>query len=710
MVSTINSSDVNQILKENQRRNNEMFGHFNPVTGEGSVGERVRINIPDYPIPVQWLPKEMLRNKFVKAIIKSGTIENFLVNYLKVEKPCEDDYEAIIEQFTRVRFKYDFPYWCATTVYIKDKDPGKPDCLFRLNYPQRRYCKFLEDQRNANKPIRACMLKARQWGGSTETDIYQGWLQLVHRPSLNSIIVAHQNSASSKIKAMYTKMLDSYPVEFLHEQGDKYDANEKKLIWEGGSDNTQRVPQRNCTISVGSSESPTSARSGDYALAHLSEVGLFKDAEKIHPEDLIRSVTSGILYRPYTMIVYESTADGVGTYFHKEWLAAADGKSQMLPFFVPWYEIENYRLEFADEAEKTRFAETLFRNKDNGNISSDREESGRYLWYLWEKGASLEAINWYITERTKYSNHGKIAAEFPSDPIEAFVNSGASVFDKYQVEALRKTCRAPLKIGDIYGDADEGEKALENLRFREDSQGMLWVWSLPDPPNPYSTEIITNRYLTIVDIGGRSDKADWSAIVVFDRFGMMDGDNPSVVAQWYGHIDMDLLAWKAAQIAAFYDNSLLVIESNTLETHDRNRQVDGDQSSYILNQIRDIYPNLYARKQSEEAIRQSAPVNYGYHTNVKTKPILISTLVKVVREGLYTERDGRCLDEMLIFERKPNGSTGAVIGGHDDLLMTRAIGLHICYNEMELPEIITMTNGRNKGGVIKRPVSAATIG
>ena len=77
-------------------------------------------------------------------------------------------------------------------------------------------------------------------------------------------------------------------------------------------------------------------------------------------------------------------------------------------------------------------------------------------------------------------------------------------------------------------------------------------------------EIVTDRYLTVVDIGGRSNKADWSVIVVFDRMFMVDGGKPMVVAQWYGHCDIDRLAWRAAQIASFYNNSLLVIESNTL--------------------------------------------------------------------------------------------------------------------------------------------------
>jgi hypothetical protein len=170
---------------------------------------------------------------------------------------------------------------------------------------------------------------------------------------------------------------------------------------------------------------------------------------------------------------------------------------------------------------------------------------------------------------------------------------------------------------------------------------------------------------------------------------MMDGERPSVVAQWYGHIDMDRLAWKAAQVAAFYDNSLLVIESNTLETHDPERQVDGDQSHYILNQIKNVYDNLYARRQSEEEIREGAPRKYGFHTNTATKPLIISTLVKVVRDHLYTERDERCLDEFLTYERKQNGAYGAIVGRHDDLLMTRAIGLHICFREMEPPKIVT---------------------
>ena len=46
------------------------------------------------------------------------------------------------------------------------------------------------------------------------------------------------------------------------------------------------------------------------------------------------------------------------------------------------------------------------------------------------------------------------------------------------------------------------------------------------------------------------------------------------------------------------------------------------------------------------------------------------------------------MDEVRVYEKKPKGAFGAVSGKHDDLLMTRAIGLLICFQHMPLPEIV----------------------
>ena len=563
------------------------------------------------------------------------------------------------------RLHNDFAYWAATSCYIKNKKGGQ-DILFRLNYAQRKLVAELEKMRTGGKPIRLILLKARQWGGSTCVQLYMAWLQLMHKEGLNSLIIAHQHAATSEIRDMFMRMLENYSA---------------KLCIRNVGPGCFRVKEGNFKVKVASAERPDSCRGGDYSLVHCSEVALWKKTKLRTPEDMMRAATSGVLYAPMTMIVLESTANGTGNFFHDEYKAAKKGKSQFAPLFVAWFEIEQYSLPL-DPDERVEFARRLLEGKDNEQPDNERSQPGAYLWWLWEKGASLEAINWYVKERMKYSDHGQMASEYPSDDVEAFVHSGARVFDKYRVEALREACKAVPERGEVAGEAPSGAGSLREVRFTPGEQGTMRVWKHPEVSRE---EEVTDRYLVVVDIGGRSMKADWSVIAVFDREPMCRGEGPEVVAQWRGHTDFDLLTWNAARIAKYYSDALLVVESNTLETRDRDRNVEGDQSHYLLNQLRDAYPNLYARAAKPEDIRQGAPMKYGFHTNVLTKPLIITNLVQVVREGLYVERDEECLNEYLTYEQRQDGSYGAISSKHDDLLMTRAIGLHICFNEMEMP-------------------------
>jgi hypothetical protein len=692
---------VARLLADNARRQERNNRIFNPITGDGSIGERKEVVIDDFPLPRQWLPRTMLTVPLIRKLVRLGTIQALLQELHSTD--LEEDRRKVVQQIVRIRILHDFAFWAALLVYIKSKGGGD-DVLFRLTRPQRKFVERLEAMRLSGKPIRIVLLKARQWGGSTTSQLYMAWLQLVHRRGLNSLIIAHQSSGSEEIQDMFTRMISYYPVEMLHKLGEPYMANEAKLVGVGKSGAIHRIPQRNCKIKIGTAERPDSCRGGDYNLVHLSEVGVWKTTDKMTPEKIVRSACSGVLYKPYTMIVYESTANGTGNFFQREYDAAKRGVSQFDALFISWFDIDLYQQEFVSELEKETFAKHLYDNRLNDNTFTTREESGKYLWWLWEKGATLEAIHWYVLERAKYNDHGEMAAEYPTDDVEAFVHSGERVFDKYKIEELRPACRPPRYVGDVYADHDRGKEALRGIRFREDHQGLLWVWDLPEIDDE---ERITNRYLVVVDIGGRSRKSDWSVITVFDRLFMMEGEKPVVVAQWYGHIDMDLLAWKAMQIAAFYDNALLVIESNTLETHDTDRMVDGDNSQFILQQIRDVYPNIYARRQKEEDIQNGKELKYGFHTNISTKPMVIATLVRAIREHSYVERDERCLDEYNFYERKKNGAYGAIPGKHDDLLMTRAIGLHICFFEMDLPRIVPRKN--NVPPAHRRAISAASF-
>lgn len=452
---------------------------------------------------------------------------------------------------------------------------------------------------------------------------------------------------------------------------------------------------RDTVITVGTYNNPTSGRGGDMSCVHYSEVGLWEDTDGKTPEDIIRSISSSLLLAPLTVEVIESTANGMGNFYYRAYTAAKKKESNRRVVFVPWFYIERYEIPVSD---KTAFADWLLKHKENDNPPEGCLDPEKYYWHLWELGASFDAINWYIHKRKDYMEHADMAAEFPSDDIEAFKNSGNNVFSIYQIDKFKKSCKSPLYVGEVQGDAVQGKNSLDHLHFVDDHNGLLHIWKLPETKRK-----ISRRYITIVDIGGRSKGADYSDILVIDRYWMMYGGKPEVIAEWHGHIDHDLLAWKTAQIAKFYDNSLLVIESNTIETKDND--TDGDQSELIFNKIADCYDNLYMRKASEAKIKEGHVTEYGFHTNRKTKPVIISNMVACFRDQSYIERSKEALEECATYEKKPNGSFGATQGHHDDRVMTRAIGLYICFCEMELPYEIA---GKNKTKQ-KHPINEATI-
>lgn len=664
---------LHSILKEDERRTKARSIPYDPISGAMSPGNRFVITIPELEPSEIHLPVAMQALPEVKALINHKALTDVFPGSL----------ENARRRWFELRCRFDFPFWAYKCIRIKQKDGGPLDIPFLLNAPQRKLIGEFEKMREADMPIRIVLLKARQWGGSTATQIYMLWIQLMRRKGFNSLIVGHQHSSTEEVIDMAKTALDYYPNSLLTDDGTPMPEKEKVYLGSTLSRSIIKIPRRHFRIKAGSAERPDSSRGGDYALVHLTEVGLWKKTLGKSPEDIIRAATSGVLLNPETMIVMESTANGVGTFFHKEYEAAKRGSSLYRPVFVPWYEIEQYSLKVAD---RRAMAERILKNRHSAFSSDEREPTGEYIWNLWESGASLDAINWYETTRAGYNNPDQMLSEYPSNDIEAFVNSGAHVFNRKKALQLKKRCMPPRFSGELVAAADYGERALEGITFEPDTNGRLKIWDMPEVDEGGKSQVMHDRYIVVVDVGGRSVKADWSVIAVFDRIRMLGCEGPALAAQWRGHCDMDQLAWLSARIARWYGEALLIIESNTLETRDPDRYVDGDQSGFILNQLRDCYPNLYARRQNPEDIIMGRPRKYGFHTNTATKPMIISNLVRVVRDGLYIERDEDCINEYLTYERRPNGSYGAISGKHDDMLMTRAIGLHICLNEMTAPQ------------------------
>ena len=157
---------------------------------------------------------------------------------------------------------------------------------------------------------------------------------------------------------------------------------------------------------------------------------------------------------------------------------------------------------------------------------------------------------------------------------------------------------------------------------------------------------------------------------------MLRADNavPTVVAQWRGHVDHDILARKSVAVARYYNTALLVIESNTYETADYGGS--SDSNLFILSRLAEEYPNIY-RRESFDTLTRTRTTRVGFHTNRSTKAMLIAGLIEAVRDATYVERDPEACNELLTYRSLPNGAYAARDGRHDDILMTRAIALHV---------------------------------
>ena len=658
--------DIEKAIIENEQRLREISAVYNPITGEGSTSiERRWTHIEGFPAEKLNLPLTMLGDEQIVNLAALGA--RGYIEQISGKEASDREIIKLWLQFCLKRIEHDFEYWARTMTTIADKGKGR-DTAFTLNRPQRIYLKAMEKLRIANKPIDIILLKARQWGGSTLTQLYMLWIQLVHKRNWNSVICGDIEKQSSIVAGMLAKVINRYP---------QWATGGKRITTTPyqGAQKTRVISWSNSRYSLGSAQKPDSLRSEDISMAHLTEVGLWKATQGRKPEDLVQSIFGSIASGPYTMKIIESTAKGVGNFFHRTWIDATERRNNFTPVFIPWFSIDLY----SKPMEKAHYAAFI-------------ESMNEYEEHLFSLGATLEAIAWYRGKRREMPDEWRLFSEFPSTAEEAFQSTGRRVFKISYVNSMRKNCVPPPFIGDIATVKERG-KAKEEYRFiplaagEKESGNSLSVWLMPDTEN-----LLRDRYIVTVDVGGTGSKADYSCIVVADRIAMLEGGVPEIAACWHGHIEHDKLAWKAVEIARAYGNALLVIESNTLETEG----TEGNNFEYILNEISGKYSNLYCRT-SQLEIKQGRPRRWGFHTNSSTKPMVINFLVKALRDGLYIERCLQTTHELDLYEFKENGKEmGAIEGNHDDRVMATAILVWTCYNH-PLP-----SRPANSNGAVKR--------
>lgn len=652
--------DYSEIIKENKRRNGILDAPYDPIKGTGGPLERFEI-----------IFKEIDASFFIPVDMKEAPITSFILKYSSLKEASNallTTPEALFEAFVRERYKYDFEFWAFSCIKITDKDTFV-DVPFKLRGAQRKLLKNLEAMRMAGVPIRIVLLKARQWGGSTLVQIYMMWIQQMHRKNWHLAVCAQDDNAARNISAMYDMAARLYPesIGTITFKPFKHSSKNIKCVERGG------------IIGVGSVNNPDQFRGYNRAMGHLSEVGIWQDTPKRTAMKLISSLKESIPDEPYTLIVEESTANGLN-YFHKSYTKAQKGKTRYRAVFVAWYEIDRCRtpLEIPEE----EFIKTM----------------SEYDWFCWDVGATLEGINWYNKHKDdKGYDDWEMQQENPTTEEEAFQSSGQRVYPPSYVRAVRKDCIPPVLIGDVFGKTRAGELALNDIRIEKVTRGKLKIWKTPEE---VKKDKIKNRIGAFVDIGGISKNADYSTIKLVDRAPMIYGEDPEVIAVWHGHLDQDLFAWKCAQLCMAYaqpeigEYPLLAFEINSLTTKEK----EGDHSLTILDTIKDYYPNLFIRNDEEKVGDEFVP-KYGFATVKKNKGLIITAHKGAMREKLlaltdeqegwgYVERDEQACDEFDWYEVKDNGTMGAIDGKKDDRVMTTAGAVWLAISYMDAPFVV----------------------
>lgn len=225
---------------------------------------------------------------------------------------------------------------------------------------------------------------------------------------------------------------------------------------------------------------------------------------------------------------------------------------------------------------------------------------------------------------------------------------GKSVFDKEKVSARLAYLRSSPKEQDkgyfTYEDTGLGIAKVDWVSDKVD--GFITIYA---PARP------RRHYVIGGDTAG--DGSDYNIGQVLDN---NTGEQACVLRKQY---DEDLYAKQMYCLGVYYNNALIGIETNY--------------STYPTMELERLgYDNLYVRETFDNythKVKQS----YGFVTTEKTRPVIISNLIKWVREDTQCLNDPTTLEEMLTFVRNEHFRPEAENGAHDDCVMALAIALFI---------------------------------
>ena len=441
------------------------------------------------------------------------------------------------------------------------------------------------------------LAKGRQWGGSTLTQVFISWVQRLVKSNWHAFVCTLTKGQAQHLRKMHKRIAASMTRHGIPTTMGSYEGSQHNIIM----DETSSI------IGVSSIENPDAIRGFALNMVHLSEVGLFPSTVHVNAESYVQAIIPTLSDAAWTMIIMESTAKGVGNFFHQQWQDAQKESSPYTPVFIPWHVVPKYA---RDVKEPAGFMDAM----------------DDYDWFLWKEGATLEHINWYHYQLGIYKGDTKVMQnEYPTVPAEAFQSSGNRYFPLDIVQKRREHIMDP---------AFEGE--LVDGKLIEKKEGGLRIWHHPGEALPgvkKGTKYL-DRYVAFADFGGTTEKADWSVLSIVDRAPTLTGGPVRLAARLRVHMRPDLYAWECVEVCRLYDNCMFIPEINrhSSERGDAIRGYEPEWSLTVIEEISEAYGNVYYRTSHGRGDKKQT-LEIGFHTNASTKPMLINGLLVSLEEN-----------------------------------------------------------------------------
>lgn len=312
------------------------------------------------------------------------------------------------------RCAMDYAYYAEHVLNIRPKTGGL--VAFKFNRVQNFLHHAVEKQKKEIGMVRVIILKGRQEGCSTYIQGRGFWFTS-HIPGMKAFILAHIEKATNNLFTMAKRFYSHCHPYF---RPVLKASNAKELLFKG----------LDSGYSLGTARTGEVGRSDTIQFLHASEAAFYINATEIS-KGLLETVPD----MPGTEVFIESTANGVGNWYHNMWQQAESGQSDYIPIFLPWYWQDEYSLPPSADF-----------------IPTGEEIELQTLYKL-----TLGQIAWRRLKIFKWSTDGqnglkKFKQEYPCCPVEAFQMSGEDTFmDPTEVMRSRKETTAaeygPLVLG-----------------------------------------------------------------------------------------------------------------------------------------------------------------------------------------------------------------------------------------------------------------------